>query len=90
MSTHEFDGILDDLERGYDGDAWHGPAPRKVLDGVMPEVASARPIPAGHSIWEIVARLAAWEDVVVRALKNVARSIHPRWETFLRSPTRGR
>jgi uncharacterized damage-inducible protein DinB len=58
------EGILDDLRRGYDGDAWHGPPLRKVLDGVSAEIAHARPVPNGHSIWEIVAHLAAWHGVV--------------------------
>jgi uncharacterized damage-inducible protein DinB len=68
MSDHEIAGIIDDLERGYDGDAWHGPPLRKVLDGVTAETATARPIPGGHSIWEIVLHLAAWEDVVRRRI----------------------
>jgi uncharacterized damage-inducible protein DinB len=61
-------GILDDLKRGYDGDAWHGPPLSTVLEGVTPEIASARPIPTGHSIWEIVAHVAAWDDVVVKRI----------------------
>ncbi len=64
MSNHDLDGILDDLRRGYDGDAWHGPPLRKVLDGVTADVAYARPVPNVHSIWEIVAHLAAWDGVV--------------------------
>jgi uncharacterized damage-inducible protein DinB len=65
VPDHDLEGILDDLNRGYDGDAWHGPPLRKVLEGVTAEVAYARPIPNGHSIWEIVAHLAAWDGVVV-------------------------
>jgi uncharacterized damage-inducible protein DinB len=57
-------GLLDDLRRGYDGDAWHGPPLRQVLDGVTADVASARPIPNAHTIWEIAAHLAAWDGVV--------------------------
>ena len=64
MPNDELSELIDDLERGYDGDAWHGPPLRKVLDGVTAEVASARPVADGHSIWEIVAHLAAWDGVV--------------------------
>ena len=72
MSDHEIAGIIDDLKRGYDGDAWHGPSLRKVLAGVTAEAASARPISGGHSIWEIVAHLAAWDDVVSRRIAESA------------------
>ena len=64
MPTHDLDGILDDLRRGHDGDPWHGSPLRKILEGVTPEVAYARPVPSAHSIWEIVAHLAAWDGVV--------------------------
>jgi uncharacterized damage-inducible protein DinB len=64
VPTHDPEGILDDLRRGYEGDAWHGSPLRKILDGVTAEVAYARPVSNGHSIWEIVAHLAAWDGVV--------------------------
>ena len=70
MPDQELAGILDDLQRGYDGDAWHGPPLRKVLDGVTFEAASARPIPGGHSIWEIVVHLSSWDDVVARRIEE--------------------
>jgi uncharacterized damage-inducible protein DinB len=70
MSDHEIDGIIDDLKRGYDGDAWHGPPLRKVLEGVTAEIASARPIANGHIIWEIVAHLAAWDEVVAGRISD--------------------
>jgi uncharacterized damage-inducible protein DinB len=68
VSDSDLAGILDDLNRGYNGDAWHGPPLRTVLDGVTPEVASAHPIPTGHSIREIVAHLAAWDDGVAKRI----------------------
>ena len=70
MSGYAISAIIDDLERGYDGDAWHGPPLRKVLDGVTAETASARPVPSGHSIWEIVFHLADCHDVVVRRIEE--------------------
>jgi uncharacterized damage-inducible protein DinB len=63
-------GILDDLNRGYDGDAWHGPPLRKVLDGVTAEAAASWPVPGGHSIWEIVVHLSSWDDVITRRIEE--------------------
>jgi hypothetical protein len=54
MKNREIAGLIDDLERGYDGDPWHGPPLRKVLGRVTHEVASARQAPDGHTISEIV------------------------------------
>jgi uncharacterized damage-inducible protein DinB len=70
MLDHELAGIIDDLERGFNGDTWHGPPLCKVLDGVTAETASARPIAGGHSIWELVAHLSSWDDVVDRRIKE--------------------
>ncbi len=70
MRNNELAGIIDDLERGYDGDAWHGSPLRKILDGVTAEAAAKQPVPGGHSIREIVLHLAAWENVVVRRIEE--------------------
>lgn len=66
MSELEF--IVDQLKRAFVGEAWHGPALMEVLEGVDAETASARPIPAGHSIWELVLHIAAWEEVITRRI----------------------
>ena len=42
---HEVTRIVDQLKRAYDGDAWHGPSVRGVLEGVDAQMASARPYP---------------------------------------------
>src|SRR3954470_6996644 len=70
MHDQELAGILDDLRKGFNGDAWHGPPLCKVLDGVTAELASARPIPGSHSIWEIVAHLTAWDKVVGKRISE--------------------
>jgi uncharacterized damage-inducible protein DinB len=64
----ELTRIQDQLQRAYDGDAWHGPPLRTLLADVTAPQAAARPIPAAHSIWEIVLHVIAWERVVVRRL----------------------
>ena len=62
--------IAELLQRAFEGEAWHGPAVREVLAGVTARQAAARPIASAHSIWEIVAHIAAWEDVVRRRLSG--------------------
>lgn len=54
--------IVDQLERAYGGDAWHGPSIREILAGVDAEMAAARPIPSAHSIRELVSHLIAWKE----------------------------
>lgn len=60
--------IVDQLERGYAGDAWCGASLRESLRGVTAEAAARRPIvngaADGHSIWEIVLHVAAWMGAV--------------------------
>ena len=56
--------IGDQLRRSFEGGAWHGPAVQEVLAGVTAAKAAERPIPGGHSIWEIVLHITTWEDVV--------------------------
>ena len=65
----EIDRIADQLERAYDGDAWYGPSVRAALDGVDASMASARPIPAGHTICEIALHMTAWTREVARRLR---------------------
>jgi uncharacterized damage-inducible protein DinB len=60
--------IAGQLRRAFEGQAWHGPSLREILDGVSAEQASARPLAGAHSIWEIVLHIAAWEDAVRRRL----------------------
>jgi hypothetical protein len=49
--TGELDRIDDELRRAYDGDCWHGPPLREVLNGVTAATASARYPKLVHSIW---------------------------------------
>lgn len=52
-SAGEVRRIQDQLQRAYEGAAWHGPALQEVLNGVSASAAAARPLPHAHSIWEI-------------------------------------
>ncbi|HZQ18109.1 MAG TPA: DinB family protein [Terriglobales bacterium] len=66
MSELEF--IIDQLQRSFDGEAWHGPVLMEILDGVDAATAAARPILAAHSIWELVLHIAAWERIIARRI----------------------
>src|SRR5438067_4366707 len=64
----EIQRILDQLDRAFEGDAWHGSSVRKLLEEVPAKLAAAKPVPGGHSIWEIVRHMATWQNVVRRRL----------------------
>lgn len=66
----ETERILDQLKRAYEGDAWHGPAVKHVLDGITAAQAHARPLANAHSIYELVRHIAVWEDVGRRRLEG--------------------
>ena len=65
---HEIDRILNQLERSYRAEAWHGPAVLEILAGVTAADAARRPIAAAHTIWELVLHMAYWKDIVRRRL----------------------
>jgi uncharacterized damage-inducible protein DinB len=44
----------------------------EILEGVDARMAAARPIAAGHSIWELVLHIAAWERVVSKRIQGQA------------------
>jgi uncharacterized damage-inducible protein DinB len=64
--------IADQLRRAFDGDAWHGDSVFQILEGVTAAQAAARPIKSGHTIWELVLHIAAWDGAVLRRTAGVA------------------
>ena len=62
--------INSQLKRAYQGEAWHGPSLRELLDGVTAAQAAARPIANAHSIWELVNHIIAWEQIVRQRLEG--------------------
>ena len=62
--------INSQLKRAYQGEAWHGPSLRELLDGVTAKQAAARPVPSAHSIWELVNHIIAWEQIAKRRLEG--------------------
>lgn len=69
----ELGRIADLVKRAYDGPAWSGPSLVEVLQEISSTEAAARPLEGAHSIWEIVAHIAAWEEVVTRRLRGEAK-----------------
>jgi hypothetical protein len=66
--TGELARIDDELRRAYDGDAWHGPPLREVLNGVTAEKAAGKHPQLTHTAWALVNHLAADIDVVARRI----------------------
>lgn len=60
--------IGDQLRRSHEGIAWHGPSLLELLNGVTADQASRRPVPAAHTIWELVLHITACKEVVTRRL----------------------
>jgi len=56
--------IIDELEREHSGDPWHGSALQQILDGISASGAARKPIPQGHSIWELVLHMTGWKKEV--------------------------
>src|ERR1700704_2449493 len=64
----EVERIVDQLNRTFEGEAWHGPSVVSALEGITAEQAAARPFKGAHNIWEIVLHIAAWERAGSRRL----------------------
>jgi uncharacterized damage-inducible protein DinB len=64
----EVERIADQFKRAHEGDAWHGPSLKELLEGVTAVSAAAKPIAGAHSIWELVLHIEAWERVAIRRL----------------------
>ena len=68
----ETERLLDQLNRAFGGEAWHGPALRNLLDGVTEEQAKSHPVRGGHSVLELVVHVGTWIDVVARRVGGTA------------------
>lgn len=66
----ETERIADQLQRMWNGDAWHGPSVRAALEGVDASMAVDRPLPAGHTICELVLHMTAWTREATRRLRT--------------------
>lgn len=62
--------LAEQLTRALNGEAWHGPSWREVLDGLGHRAAAHRPIAEGHTIAEVLLHATTWNDVVRRRLEG--------------------
>ena len=65
------------LDQAFDHKAWHGPTLKGALRGVTAEVASFRPGPGRHTIWELAVHAAYWKYTVRRLLTGGERGAFP-------------
>lgn len=72
MAQTEVLRIRDQLHRAIEGEAWHGPALKEVIGTLTPREAAARPLPGGHSPWEIIVHVVVWIETVHRRLQGQA------------------
>lgn len=66
----ETERIREQLERAFEGGAWHGPGVLEILENVTASQAAVKPIVGAHSIWELVLHIKAWEDACRRRLSG--------------------
>jgi hypothetical protein len=71
--------IAQELASTIDGEAWYGDSLREILAGVPAKRAAARPIPHGHSIWEILVHVDAW---IVFFFKAMGGTPIPPWPSM--------
>jgi len=64
--------LIDQLNRAWGGDAWHGPPLRSLLEGVSEAESRQRPLAGVHTIGEIAMHVRVWIDVVTRRLHGEA------------------
>lgn len=79
---NEIERISDQLTRVFEGDAFHGPAIREILEGITAQQAKRRPIPNAHTIWELVDHIAGWQEEVTHRLKGRAATVLPPEQNF--------
>ena len=66
----EIERIVDQLNRAFAGEAWHGPAVIEILEGITAQQAAAHPLAGGHSIWELALHITAWTRAGSRRLRG--------------------
>jgi hypothetical protein len=62
--------IAKQLQRTFQGRAFHGPSVEEALDGVTLKIAKARSPNGAHNIWQIVLHMTFWQDTARKWLKG--------------------
>lgn len=63
--------FIDELQKAYKGDAWHGNNTLSILLNADPGKVFTHPVPNAHSIAEIVLHLTAWTEEVNERLEGM-------------------
>jgi uncharacterized damage-inducible protein DinB len=79
---NEVQRIIDQLQRAYEGPAFHGDAVKEILTDVTAEQANRCPIKQAHSIWELVGHIAGWHSEIGNRLRGQTARLLPPEENF--------
>jgi len=71
----EIERILDQLNRAYGGEAWHGPALSELLEDVTEDEARSHPVDGLHSIIELVDHIRVTMDLVSTRLAGTPKEL---------------
>jgi uncharacterized damage-inducible protein DinB len=84
----EIERILDQLNRAYGGEAWHGPALRELLEDVTDDEAQPHPVDGLHSIIELVDHIRVTMDLVSTRLAGTPKELTTEedWADLTKTP----
>lgn len=68
MEKSQVELLIESLDEGFHGPAWHGPSLRAALRGLTAGAAAARPTKERHNLWELAVHCAYWKYAVRRRL----------------------
>jgi uncharacterized damage-inducible protein DinB/heme-degrading monooxygenase HmoA len=74
---NEVSRIMGEVRRAIHGEPWHGSSIGTILADVDADVATQRPLPQAHTIWEIVLHLTGWVREVIRRLDGAPPGVPP-------------
>lgn len=72
MAENRIQLLLDSLDEGYRGPAWHGPSLHAALRGINHREAALRPARGRHNVWELAVHAAYWKYIVTRRITGAA------------------
>lgn len=56
------------LKSVVDGPAWHGPSVMELVETLSAEQARRKAVKDGHSIWELLLHMTAWQEYAIAVL----------------------
>lgn len=67
---NEHSSHLRQIQKAFEGEAWHGPSLMEALDGVDAHMAKRRWVDGVHTIWEIALHTVAWKRAVTKWIEG--------------------